>query len=670
MEGIAGSRLTLNAGFGILERNMAQEIKREVKLEIVHVLFLDIVGYSKALTDEQQEFIDRLNKVARGSDEFQKAAGADRLIKIPTGDGMALIFYNSPEQPVNCALEISRALKDSSLPLRMGVHSGPVSALTDLNDRTNAAGVGINIAQRVMDCGDTGHILLSKRVAEDLQQYNRWRPHLHDLGEVEVKHGERVHIFNFYTDDAGNSDLPKKVIGAAVQSRPVTPPPAKTPAKSERPSICVLPFANMSGDPEQEYFSDGISEDIITDLSKISALHVVSRNTAFTFKGKAVDVGQVVSQLKVSHVVEGSVRKAAGRVRITAQLIDGANDSHLWAERYDRDLNDIFAIQDEISHAIVDALKVKLLPEEKKAIEQHGTENVDAYNLFLMARQTYAIGYEGDARRLDAIIRMCRRAVEIDPNYADAWAEIALAEVLLRSSVGGQTGDGGLAAAERALELNPGLAEAHAVKARILSEQNRNDEAAREIEIALRLDSESYQVNRNAALLKFREKQIEDAAVYWEKALTLEQDDFGSGGMLVTVYAALGKREAAQRAAKITLERCERILTQDSNNAHALSHMASALAVLGQRDRAKERMEYAMLIDPDNITIRYNFACALANHLRDKEAALEMISPAFEKMGAGLLNHVKADPDLDSIRDDPRFQEMLAAAERRLSAAS
>src|ERR1700736_2790998 len=251
----------------------------------------------------------------------------------------------------------------------MGVHSGPVSAVTDLNDRINAAGVGINIAQRVMDCGDTGHILLSKRVAEDLQQYSRWRPHLHDLGEVEVKHGERVHVFNFYTDDAGNSDPPKKVVSAKYDNRsPSGTASEKATNRAEHFSICVLPFANMSGDAEQEYFSDGISEDIITDLSQVSALHVVSRNTAFTFKAKSVDVRQVASQLKVSHVLEGSVRKAAGRVRITAQLIDGSNDSHVWAKRYDRDLNDIFALQDEISHAIVDALKVTLLPEEKKAI--------------------------------------------------------------------------------------------------------------------------------------------------------------------------------------------------------------------------------------------------------------------------------------------------------------
>ena len=647
---------------------MATEFKREVKLEIVHVLFLDIVGYSKSLTDEQQELIDRLNQVVRASDEFQKAASADRLIKIPTGDGMALIFYNSPEQPVNCALEISRALKSSPLPVRMGVHSGPVSAVTDLNNRTNAAGVGINVAQRIMDCGDTGHILLSKRVAEDLQQYSRWRPHLHDLGEVEVKHGERVHVFNFYTDDAGNSDLPKKVIGAAVQSRRVTAPPAKKPAKSERPSICVLPFANMSGDPEQEYFSDGISEDIITDLSKISALHVVSRNTAFTFKGKAVDVGQVASQLKVSHVVEGSVRKAAGRVRITAQLIDGANDSHLWAERYDRDLNDIFAIQDEISRAIVDALKVKLLPEEEKAIEQRGTENVDAYNLFLMARQTFVTGFEGDPRCNEAVIRLCRRAVEIDPNYAEAWTFIAMAEMRLRSTLGtGRGGDGGLAAAERALSLNPDLAEAHAVKARILSEENRNDEASREIEIALELDPESHQVNRSAAVLRFRQQQLEEAIRHWEKAVALEAGDFGSSGMLITCYTALGNHEAMRRVAEITRVRAEKVLAHDLNNGSAMGHGGIALAVLGQRERAKDWMGRALLIDPENLTVRYNFACALANHLHDKEAALEMLGPAFEKMGSGLINHAKVDPDLDPLRDDPRFKAMLAAAERRLS---
>src|SRR4051794_12961060 len=415
---------------------MPEEAKTSQRLEIAHVLFIDIVGYSARLTDEQRRLVDRLNQAVRSSEEFNKAAATGRLKKIPTGDGMALIFYDSPEQPIECAVEITRVLRHhSDLPVRMGVHSGPVSSVTDVNNRVNAAGVGINVAQRLMDCGDAGHILLSKRVAEDLQQNGRWRPHLHDLGEVEVKHGERVHVFNFYTDDAGNSDRPQKVLLAKyVNASPSTTASEKPSTRAEPFSICVLPFANMSGDAEQEYFSDGISEDIITDLSKVSALNVVSRNTAFTFKGKSIDVRQVAGQLKVSHVLEGSVRKAAGRVRITAQLIDGSNDNHVWAERYDRHLNDIFALQDEISRAIVDALKVKLLPEEKKAIEQRGTENVDAYNLYLMARQTYATGFEGDGRRMEAMIRLCSRAVEIDPDYADAWTLIAMAEMLLHST--------------------------------------------------------------------------------------------------------------------------------------------------------------------------------------------------------------------------------------------
>jgi len=546
------------------------------------------------------------------------------------------------------------------------VHSGPVSAVTDVNDRINAAGVGINLAQRVMDCGDAGHILLSKRVAEDLQQNGRWRPSLHDLGEVEMKHGERVHVFNFYTEDAGNSEPPKKMPQAkAIHRAEAERSKERIEPKRARFSICVLPFANMSGDREQEYFSDGITEDIITDLSKVSALDIISRNTAFTFKNKPVDVRQVAAQLRVSHVLEGSVRKAAGRVRITAQLIDGSNDSHLWAERYDRDLNDIFALQDEISRAIVDALKVKLLPEEKKAIERRGTENVDAYNLYLMARESYATGFEGDGRRNETIIRLCRRAVEIDPNYAEAWALIAMAEMLLRSNSSGG-GDGGLTAAERALELNADLAEAHAVKARIFSEEKRHEEASREIETALRLDPESHQVNKCAALLRFRQQRLKESVPYFEKAVALEEGDFGSAGMLITCYTALGNPEAARRAAEITLARAEKVLARDSNNGSAMGHGSDALAVLGQSERAKDWMARALLIDPENMTMRYNFVCALANHLNDKEAALEMLGPSFEKMGAGLVNHAKIDPDMDPLREDPRFKAMLATAEKRV----
>src|SRR4051794_10565958 len=239
---------------------MPEQRKANQRLEIAHVLFIDIVGYSTRRTDEQRGLVDRLNQAVRSSDEFNRAAAAGRLKKIPTGDGMALIFHDSPEQPVECAVEISRVLKHHpDLPVRMGVHSGPVSAVTDVNGRVNAAGVGINVAQRLMDCGDAGHILLSKRVAEDLEQNGRWRPHLHDLGEVEVKHGERVHVFNFYTDDSGNSGRPKKVVsGKYVNASSSATASEKPLARAENFSSCVLPVANMSGGAEQEYFTDGI----------------------------------------------------------------------------------------------------------------------------------------------------------------------------------------------------------------------------------------------------------------------------------------------------------------------------------------------------------------------------------------------------------------------------
>jgi adenylate cyclase len=446
---------------------------------------------------------------------------------------------------------------------------------------------------------------------------------------------------------------------------PTPPAPAAPAAATGRIGICVLPFSNMSGDPEQEYFSDGITEDIITDLTKVSALFVVARNTAFALKGRNLDASQVTRQFNVSHVLEGSVRKAGGRVRITAQLIEGGSGGQVWAERYDRDLSDIFALQDEISQAIVKALRLKLLPAEKKAIQQRGTTNLDAYNLFLMARRNYATGIETDSRRAEAGVRLCSRATQIDPNYAGAWALMALGQMLLRFSHG-RSGDDGMAAADRALALDQNLAEAHAVKARILSQYGRHDEASVELDVALRLDPESYEVNKSAAYLAVRQRRIEDAIRYYETATALMETDVNSPAMLITCYSALGHVEQAQRAARITLGRAEAILAQDDNNGSAMGYGVTALVVLGDVERAKEWINRALLIDPDNMNMRYNFACALTA-ARDHEAAIEILGPVFETAFINRLNHAKVDPDLDPLRNDERFQAMIAAAEARLA---
>jgi len=453
----------------------------------------------------------------------------------------------------------------------------------------------------------------------------------------------------------------------AVKSAASSAPSAS--ASAPRVGICVLPFANMSGDQEQEYFSDGITEDIITDLSKVSALAVVSRNSAFMYKGSHVDVRKVARELKVGHVLEGSVRKSGGRVRITAQLVDGSTNDHVWAERYDRDLNDIFTLQDEISEAIVKALKLKLLPEEKKAIEQRGTDNVEAYNLYLMARQSYITGHEADARRAEAIIRLSRRATEIDPTYSRAWALMAIGQMIMRF-VHGKNSDDGLGSADRALALDANLAEAHAVKARILAQHGRHDEATAEIEVALRLDRESYEVNRAAAYLRFRQRRLDEAVRYYEKAMALMETDLNSGSMLLSCYTALRDSQAVLRVARITVSRVEKMMVQDPNNATAMGSGAIALAALGEDERAKEWINRSMLIDPDNMNARYNFACSLTSFgkNRDVDTALELLRPVFEKLAAGFLNHAKADPDLDPLRDDPRFKAMVTAAETRLTA--
>jgi len=474
----------------------------------------------------------------------------------------------------------------------------------------------------------------------------------------------------------GNADSPQAqalmqalavTIARAQPSKAAGNAQAASEKAAPRVTICVLPFANMSGDQEQEYFSDGITEDIITDLSKVSALAVVSRNSAFMYKAQHVDVPKVARELKVSHVLEGSVRKAGGRLRITAQLIDGASNNHVWAERYDRDSTDIFAIQDEISEAIVKALKLSLLPEEKKAIERRDTENAEAHNLYLMARQTYITGNEWDLRAAEAIVRLCTRATQIDPGYAQAWALMGIGYRKLRESKGGQS-SAGMQAVERALALNPNLAETHATKAQILLLDGNATAAAAEVAAALALDPESYEVNRAAGRLNYQLRRFAEAARHYDKAGKLLEVDIYSPSMLSSCYSAMGDAAGARRAAQLALDRAEVVLANDSNNSTVLGYSAEALAVIGEGERARSRMNRALLIDPDNFNMRYNFGCTLCVALKDKEAALEMLGPVFDAMTENFIPYAKTDPDLALLRDDPRYQAMVAAAEARLAA--
>ena len=430
-------------------------------------------------------------------------------------------------------------------------------------------------------------------------------------------------------------------------------------------SICVLPFVNMSGEPEQEYFSDGISEDIITDLSNVSAISVVARNTSFMFKGQSLDVKEVAEKLGVTHVLEGSVRKAGNRVRITAQLIDGAKGDHVWAARYDRDLTDIFEIQDEISKAIVDALKVKLLPEEKKAIERRGTTNVDAYNLYLMARQQWIGGPQGNPRREEAVIRLCQQATAVDPEYAQAWALMGFAQLELRFWHGRD--ENALPAAERALAINPKMPEALCIKARYLEEEGHGAEAEQEIRKALALDPDSWEVNREAARMLFRRGHLRESIPYFQKAASLMDTDWHNPLMLVTCYKATGEKELLREAAKTSFERAERAIAKDPTDGPALAAGANALAILGEKERALEWIRRALFLDPDNLVMRYNLSCALIQNLGAVDEAIETFQPFFDNVQSPMhIRHLEVDPDLDSIRDDSRFKEMLAATKKRL----
>ena len=567
-----------------------------------------------------------------------------RIVKL-MGDGV-LVEFGSVVSAVQCALEIQQGnraeaqrARGEPIRYRIGINLGEV-----IVDGDDIYGDGVNVAARLQALAEPDGIAVARSVRE--QVAGKLPAEFIDRGEHAVKNIARpIHVF------------------AARTPEPAAPAaPAQAPA---RLSICVLPFANMSGDPEQEYFSDGITEDIITDLSKVSALAVVSRNTAFSFKSRSVDVRQVARQLRVTHVLEGSVRKAGNRVRITAQLIEAASDSHLWAERYDRDLNDIFALQDEISEAIVDALKLKLLPAEKKAIEQRSTTNPEAYKLYLMARQYNAMG---NSRHRDITVRFCQRAVEIDPQYARAWALLAICQANHRMvNVG--TGDTGWAAAERALALSPDLAEAHAAKGRILGDAGRFDEALVEHARALRLDPDGYEVNAAAARCYIPMRRYREAIDCLEKAAAAIENDFWALGMAVQCYDALGDVEGMKSAARRGLERVEKVIVAEPDHGLAIGWGVNSLVALGEVERAKEWTARAMLLEPDNLNLRYNLACSMVT-LGEATMAIELLGPVLERAQRQNLIWFQSDNSLDAIRDDPRLQAMIAAAEARLAPAA
>jgi len=469
---------------------MSAEVKKEIQLEIAHVLFIDIVGYSKLSINEQRATVDELNEVVRTSEQFQKAEAADKLIKIPTGDGMALVFYSSPEAPTQCAVEIGRALKEHPrLQLRMGVHSGPVSGVIDVNGRVNAAGSGLNMAQRVMDCGDASHILLSKRVAEDLGEYEQWRPLLHDLGTCAVKHGVNVTVVNLYADHVGNPQLPKKfqalrkrrarvrwtmvaVVllalaaiagGMAVFSRYRAGLALAPPEKS----IAVLPFENLSSDKENAYFSEGIQDEILTRLSKIADLKVISRTSTQRYKSRPENLREIARELGVAHILEGSVQKSGETVRVNVQLIKAAKDSHLWAEIYDRKLTDIFAVETEVAKAIADQLRAHITGREEQVITAKPTDNTEAHDAYLRGL-AYSLKPINTPANSLAAQKYLKDAVRLDPKFALAWALLSyidahgyLTQALQPTPA---LSEEAKQAAETALSLQPNLGEAKLAK--------------------------------------------------------------------------------------------------------------------------------------------------------------------------------------------------------------
>jgi adenylate cyclase len=609
------------------------------------ILAADVVGYSRLMGANESGTLAALDTLRAEFISPKLSEHQGRTVKL-TGDGM-LVEFPSVVNAVTCATELqvgmrqrnANAAQDRRIEFRIGVNVGDVIVQED-----DLFGDGVNVASRLEGIAPVGGIAVSQAVRDHIGK--RLDVTFEDMGERRLKNIEQpVRVYSISLDRS----FAREMDDAASVSH------------VEKPSIAVLPFINMSGDPEQEYFSDGITEDIITDLSKVSGLSVVARNTVFTYKGKSVKVPDVARELGVEFVVEGSVRKAGSRVRVTGQLINGKDDRHVWADRYDRDLTDIFAIQDEITHAIVEQLKVKLLPQEKKSIAQAPTDNVEAYTYYLRGRQFMQ---RHSKSNYQLARRMFAKAVELDSLYARAYAGIADCDSFLflhyhlEASV-----DSILATSAKALSLDDKLAEAHASRGLAFSLDRRYDEATSEFEKAIALDPNSFEAHYFYGRACVTQGKFERAATVFERAAENKPDDYQSVCLLIIVYRSLGRERDSENAARRGVERAERALISHPEDARAAYLGANALAVLGERDRAREWAARALAIDPDDVLIQYNVACVYSL-LGDIDQAFDLLERLLPNAGHELRRGwIKHDSDLDPLRSHQRYQKILEVIE-------
>ncbi|MEY2438628.1 MAG: hypothetical protein QOI34_13 [Verrucomicrobiota bacterium] len=566
-------------------------------LELAHVLFIDIVGYSKRLTNEQTALVRKLNEIVRQTEECRAAEAAGKLIRLPTGDGMALAFFTSPDAPVRCAIELAKADQaDPKLELRMGIHTGPVDQVADVNERSNVAGAGINIAQRVMDCGDAGHILLSKRTADDLGQYGRWQPDLHDLGEVEVKHGLRLAVVNFHGKDFGNAALPQKIAAQRQEQTSASELEKKRARRKWRllvvtflaalavaiaasiiayrmsgqlgqeelvrkaaslipdKSVAVLPFENLINDPANAFLSTGIQDEILTRLSKIAALKVISRTSTKHYESKPNNLAEIAKQLGVATILEGSVQKVGERIRVNVQLIKATSDAHLWAETYDRELIDVLAVESQVASEIASALRAALTPEEKARLDERPTDNPEAYALYLRALEVLnqASDLRGPWEEAEAFLE---KAVALDPKFAVARVGVAnlTLSLFLVFEPRPEFKTRAWTEIQETLRLNPNMGEAHEALGLYFDRIDLNYEAAqKEYEIARSTMPNNSTLIRRIGLMHRRQGRWREGLAEVERAASLDPRNLLSLGWLSGTYQDLHN----WRAGEETERRC------------------------------------------------------------------------------------------------------------------